>query len=133
LILVLLHLGILPPSVCIEARLISLVLAAAALACAFWVPLGQLLTESGNGEPVRLLQGVSVWPAVLLRGLGILLAIYLTFRIQRSLRNNLDRIEAELKLDMTRRRFPAWVLCGTCSPLLSAIRANLIMAWRQNP
>jgi hypothetical protein len=106
LILVLLHLGILPPSVCIEARLISLVLAAAALACAFWVPLGQLLTESGNGEPVRLLQGVSVWPAVLLRGLGILLAIYLTFRIQRSLRNNLDRIEAELKLDMTRRRFP---------------------------
>jgi hypothetical protein len=60
LILVLLHLGILPPSVCIEARLVSLVLAAAALACAFWVPLGQLLTESGNGEPVRLLQGVSV-------------------------------------------------------------------------
>lgn len=42
LILLLLHLRILPRSVCIEARLVSLVLAAAALACVFWVPLAQL-------------------------------------------------------------------------------------------
>jgi hypothetical protein len=75
------------------------------LACVFWVPLAQLLTDRGNGEPVALLQGISVWPVVLVRGLGILLAIYLTFMVQRSLRDNLIRIAAELKLDMTGRRF----------------------------
>jgi hypothetical protein len=81
---------------------VSLVLAAAALACVFWVPLAQLLTDRGNGEPVALLQGISVWPVVLVRGLGILLAIYLTFMVHR---NNLIRIAAELKLDMTGLRF----------------------------
>jgi hypothetical protein len=48
-----------------------------------------------------VVQGESVWPTVLLRGLGIVLATYLSWRAQRSLRNNLARIANELRLDMT--------------------------------
>jgi len=101
IILVSLYLRVLPSSVSIEAWLASLGLAGGALACAFWEPLAQFLTEHGNGEPIALLQGVSVWPTVLLRSLGIVLAIYLTWQAQRSLHNNLESIGDELRLDMT--------------------------------
>ena len=57
IILVSLYLRVLPSSVSIEAWLASLGLAGGALACAFWEPLAQFLTEHGNREPIALLQG----------------------------------------------------------------------------
>ncbi len=102
-VLVTLYLRVLPRAMSVEAWLISLGLAAGASACAFWEPLAQFLTEHGNGEPIALFQGVSVWPTVLLRGLGIVMAIYLIWRAQRCLRNNLAGIAGQLRLDMSPR------------------------------
>lgn len=106
-ILILLHLGALPRRMRIEAWLGALILAAGAAACAFWEPLAQLLTEDGDGEPAVLTGGVSVWPAVLLRALGIGLATYFAFCVQRSLSKNLSSIAAGLRLDGTPARIHA--------------------------
>jgi hypothetical protein len=101
LVLAALYVRILSKQASVEAWLVASGLAAAAAACAFWESLAQFLTEHGDGEPIALFQGVSVWPTVLLRGLGIVLAIYLVWRAQRSLRNNLAGIADEIRLDMT--------------------------------
>jgi hypothetical protein len=42
--------------------------------CFYWEPVAQILTANGNGEPLAMLEGVSVWPTVLLRALGIILS-----------------------------------------------------------
>jgi uncharacterized membrane protein len=84
LVLVSLYFRVLPRAVSVEAWLLSLGFAAGASACAFWEPLAQFLTEHGDGEPIALVQGESVWPTVLLRGLGIVLATYLSWRAQRA-------------------------------------------------
>ncbi|MCI0735469.1 MAG: hypothetical protein L0Y50_04245, partial [Beijerinckiaceae bacterium] len=99
LVLIWLYVRLISRAASVEALLISLGLAAGALACFFWEPLAQLLTDNGNGEPLTLLQGVSIWPTVLLRGLGIILALYFVWRAQRSLRDNLADIAEELRLE----------------------------------
>jgi hypothetical protein len=99
LILASLCLRMLPREASVEAWLAALALAMAASACIFWEPLAQFLTEHGNGEPLAFFQGVSIWPTVLLRGFGIVLAIYFCWRAQRSLRNNLGQM-ATLRLDV---------------------------------
>ncbi len=101
LILGLLYLRILPRASSVEAWLLSLVLAIGAAACVFWEPLAQFLTEHGHGEPIALFRGVSVWPTVLLRGVGIVLALYLIWRAQQILRTNFERTANELRLDLT--------------------------------
>jgi len=101
LLLALLYLKVLPRAVFVEAWLLALLLAAGATACTFWEPLAQFLTERGNGEPIALFQGVSVWPVVLLRGFCIVLGVYLIWRAQQGLRNNLAKIAGALSLDLT--------------------------------
>jgi hypothetical protein len=100
LVLAFLYLRMLPREVSVEAWLAAVALAMAASACIFWEPLAQFLTEHGDGEPLALFQGVSIWPTALLRGFGIVLAIYFCWRSQRSLRNNLGRIADALRLDV---------------------------------
>jgi hypothetical protein len=100
LILASLCLRMLPREASVEAWLAAVALAMAASACIFWEPLAQFLTEHGDGEPLALFQGVSIWPTVLLRGFGIVLAIYFCWRAQRSLRNNLGQITDTLRLDV---------------------------------
>ena len=82
----------------VEAGLIGLIVAAAAAACYNWGRLANWLTEYGDGEPMALLQGVSVWPTVLLRVLGVVLSGYLLWRAWRKLDENLFEIAQELNL-----------------------------------
>jgi len=63
---------------------------------AFWGRFASRLTEHGNGEPLVMLEGVSVWPTVLLRMLGIALAIYFIWAAQRSLNQNMIEISREV-------------------------------------
>jgi hypothetical protein len=62
------------------------------------------LTENGNGEPIAMLHGMSVWSTVALRSLGIILTIYVIWRAQLSLHKNLMGIAGDMKLG---RNFPA--------------------------
>jgi hypothetical protein len=83
----------------VEVILTTLGLGAGASICAFWQPVAQYLTENGNGESISIFEGMSVWPTNLLRGFGIVLAIYFIWRAQRSLHQNLTDIASDMKLE----------------------------------
>jgi hypothetical protein len=87
----------------VEIVLVFLGLAASTLICAYWDQFAASLTQGGegdvDGEPLAILQGVSVWPTVLLRFLGILLALYFIWRAQSGLHKNIASIADEMHLD----------------------------------
>jgi hypothetical protein len=80
--------------------LVVLGLGAGAVTCFFWERIALVLTDNGNGEPIAMLQGVSVWPTVLLRFLGIVLSLYFIWRAQSSLSNNLTKLADEMNLEI---------------------------------
>jgi hypothetical protein len=90
--------GMVPEGARVEVWLGVLGLGLAALTCFFWEPIALYLTGNGHGEPIALLQGVSVWPTVLLRVLGIILSWYFIWRTQQNLRTNLAGIADEMNL-----------------------------------
>jgi hypothetical protein len=85
-----------------NVRFIGFGLFAVASACFYWEQLAEWLTSDGtgdgNGEPIAWLEGVSVWPTVFLRGLSILLSLYLIWRAASKLRTNLNDIVHKMKL-----------------------------------
>lgn len=82
----------------VEVALVALITGAAAAVCYNWEWLANWLTENGKGQPMVLLQGVSVWPTVLLRVLSVILSIYLLWRAWSQLDENLCEIARELNL-----------------------------------
>jgi hypothetical protein len=54
------------------------------------------LSMDDNGEPIAMLEGVSVWPTVLLRVLGIILTGYFIWRAKCTLRENLAGIATDI-------------------------------------
>ena len=82
----------------VEVVLLILGLGVGALICAYWEPIAQYLTENGKGEPIAMADGVSVWPTILLRSLGIILFVNFFLRVVRGLQTNLEEIAAELGL-----------------------------------
>ena len=82
----------------VEVSIVALITGAAAATCYNWGWLANILTEYGDGEPMVLLQGVSVWPTILLRALGVVLSAYLLWRAWRQLDENLYEIAQELNL-----------------------------------
>ncbi|HUB65140.1 MAG TPA: hypothetical protein VL996_12000 [Methylocella sp.] len=90
---------VVPKGARFEVRLIALCLFAGALTCAFWEPVAQFLTEYGEGEPIIILQGVSVWPTVALRFLGVILSLYFVGQALRSLHKDLNEISTALDLE----------------------------------
>ena len=74
--LVLLYLGKERKGRRVEVWLVVFSLVVASLTCALWEPIARFLTDDDNGEPIAMLEGVSVWPTVLLRVLGIILTGY---------------------------------------------------------
>ena len=53
----------------VEIVLLILGLGVGSLICFYWEPIAEYLTENGKGEPIAIMDGVSVWPTILLRGL----------------------------------------------------------------
>jgi hypothetical protein len=88
-----------PKGRCVEFVLFGLGLVVGAVACFFWDPLAQFLTERGDGEPFAMLDGISVWPTVLLRGGSIVLAGYFIWRALRNLNEDLVEITQNMKLE----------------------------------
>ncbi|MGH6835038.1 MAG: hypothetical protein ACREC9_05700 [Methylocella sp.] len=84
----------------LEVGLVGLILFGGAFASAFWTQIATTLTGNGEGEPIALLQGVSVWPTVLLRALSIVLSAYLIWRAWRKLDANLYEIARDMQLPM---------------------------------
>ncbi len=84
--------------------LVFLGVIAAALLCylalhiaQLWQHLAEFLTERGDGEPITLMQGVSIWPTELIRATGLALSVWFIIRGWRALDRNLDEIATLLK------------------------------------
>jgi hypothetical protein len=63
-----------------------------------WPIIADYLTGYGSGEPMALLEGISLWPSILLRALGILLALSLVCGTLCNLEGNLRETEREMSL-----------------------------------
>jgi hypothetical protein len=70
-----------------------------------WPPVARLLTQ--DGQPMIVLDGLSVWPTILLRALTLVLCIWLIFRGYRLLNANIEKIFQDLNLVETRQRVRA--------------------------
>ena len=98
--LALLYLRNVPEGAHVEVKLGVAGLGVGALTCAFWEPFAQFVTGNGNGESLAILEGVSVWPTVLLRIFGIILSFYFIWRAQLTLRENLADIATDMGMDL---------------------------------
>src|SRR5208282_2605911 len=63
-----------------------------------WPLLAEWLTENGNGEPMALFEGISLWPTILLRALGAGLTFWLICYTRRSPHDN--KAETDKKLGL---------------------------------
>jgi hypothetical protein len=88
----------------------------------FWPRLAHALTqsESGNGQPMVLLDGISVWPTIFLRAATLALCIVLIIHGYLMLNKNIEKIAKDLHLVKTRetiktqqdriiRKSPPWI------------------------
>jgi hypothetical protein len=85
-----------------------------------WHGIGHRLTEGRNGEPFALVEGLSIWPTMILRAAALLLSFAFICRSWHSLNVNLDRISETLMSQEPRRqlmkylherekRWPRWL------------------------
>ena len=70
-----------------------------------WPTIGELLTHYGYGEPMSLIEGVSLWPTIGLRVLGVGLGVWLIFISLRSLEDNKTETRTEMELPPLQRQF----------------------------
>ncbi|QBR72208.1 hypothetical protein CU048_14050 [Beijerinckiaceae bacterium] len=127
LALALLYFRKVPKDARVEVGLVGLGLAAGALASVYWEQFAEFVTDNGKGEPILMLQGVSVWPTVLLRGLGIILSLYFIWRAQSGLHDNLREIADEMHLEPADKR-------GFLKKILSRIltlKKEIASFWRE--
>ena len=95
------------PELAVRGLMILIVLGAgiyflAAAIHDYWPRLAGWMTR--NGQPMILLDGLSVWPTTFLRALTLILCIWLIFRGYRLLNENIKKIFQDLNLVETRQR-----------------------------
>lgn len=98
--LILLWFGKIPVNARFESSIVTAGLSVGALTAYYWTEFAEFVTSHGEGEPIAILEGVSVWPTVLLRLLGIIVSVYFIWRAQDSLQKNLAEIASEMKLPL---------------------------------
>jgi hypothetical protein len=81
------------------------ILAVAAAIYLLWPPLATWLTH--DGQPLTLLEGISVWPTIFLRMVALILCIWFIVRGLRELDDNIEKIARDMCLVETRRRVKA--------------------------
>ena len=80
------------------ALMAALCVAGGALYYVYWPDIGAVLTQSGNGEPLLLLSGISLWPSLALRLVGIILCIKFTGDVIRHLDRNMNHLASDFCL-----------------------------------
>jgi hypothetical protein len=98
------------PGLALRGLMILLVLGAVILFLAeaiheHWPRLAGWLTQ--NGQPMILLDGVSVWPTIFLRAVTFVICIWLIFHGYRLLNENIEKIFQDLDLVEMRQRVKA--------------------------
>jgi hypothetical protein len=67
--------------------------------CWCWPSIGSVLTSQGNGEPMLLFWGISLWPSLAIRALAIVLCLKFIGTAIRQLDENLWKIHERFHLD----------------------------------
>jgi hypothetical protein len=102
------------------------------IAVCWWSPaIAAVLTERGLGEPVSLVEGISLWPTILLRLVGSWLSLWLTGYTLLRVKTTLQRTQWEMQLPTYR---PRWVCKSrqSISDWLDEIATNLwFPQWRK--
>jgi hypothetical protein len=76
---------------------------AAAVLSAYWNTAADWLTQHGQGEPMLLFDGISLWPTLLLRLVSFVVAVALILRSLDRLDRNVSDISLALRLERLRR------------------------------
>ena len=91
--------------------------------------IGDWLTQ--DGQPLTLLEGISVWPTIFLRVAALALCVWLIGYSRRYLDRNLDEIVKDFHLKKTwkrvtgragRDRQQSWAVGRACGPFLVSVR-----------
>jgi hypothetical protein len=82
----------------VETILLILGLGTGSLLCFYWEPIAQIVTENGDGAAISVFEGVSVWPTILLRAIGVVLSLYFIYRVLNGLDKNLRVIAEKMEL-----------------------------------
>ena len=77
--------------------LVLIALAASLTVCSNWAAIADFLTEHGSGEPMSF-EGISLWPPIALRVVGVGLSIWLICYTLRSLNDNSRQTEKAMYL-----------------------------------
>jgi hypothetical protein len=91
----------------VHGSVVLIAVTAAALLCAFWNTLAAWATGHGEGEPMVLIAGISVWPTVLIRLASFAICVLLILYSLRRLDHNIDEIARQLRLDELRNEIIA--------------------------
>jgi hypothetical protein len=81
------------------------VFALAMLMIAWWPRIADILTQHGFGEPMLLLQGISIWPTIFLRMVSFWLCVWFIWLTLRSLAKNSEDTDAAMRLRPLTRLF----------------------------
>jgi hypothetical protein len=94
-----------------------------------WQRVGAFLTQGGDGEPISLLDGVSVWPSELIRLLALALSVIFVVWGWRALDRNLDAISAELMFQPQREELAGTRRAGGLA-LVDAPGSSVLLSTR---
>jgi hypothetical protein len=93
-----------------------------------WNDLWQYLTGGGAGEPGFIFEGISLWPAQIIRTVALILAVVFIVVAHRSLERNAQKIRGEFSLaDDHRARADAHSSCAR--RVYRTARASVLEVW----
>lgn len=76
--------------------LLLVTLIAALGLCISWPSIGRFLTQDRFGEPMALLEGISIWPTVALRAIGCVFSVWMIFYALKGLERNKEATEKQM-------------------------------------
>jgi hypothetical protein len=102
-----------------------------------WNSIGDWLTDNGSGEPLVWFDGISLWPAIVLRFASLILGAFLIYFTLKMLEKNATATATEMRLERfrspafgkKRRKWRAWpklrsilYICSLCLQPAGVIR-----------
>jgi hypothetical protein len=72
-----------------------------------WQTFAEWLTDHGEGKPLSMGEGISIWPSEAIHLFSFVLCLYLVLRGWTALSHNLDQISLHLRVGRTRRQLEA--------------------------
>lgn len=96
-----------------------------------WNDVWQWLTDGGAGEPGYIFEGISLWPAQIIRAVALILALVFIVVAHRSLVRNADKIQKEFSVVGDNATDPDAQSASCLVRVYITIRDGLVEGWRR--